>query len=52
MNIFPGPNVVSPEWSCPLNKGVPKEKFHCSFRSVDLQFEVVKMLVCHLHVML
>ena len=29
MNIFPGPNFVSPEWSCYLNRGVSKERFHC-----------------------
>ena len=28
MNIFPGPKFVSPEWRCPLNRGVPKERFH------------------------
>ena len=22
------PNVVSPEWRCPLNRGVSKERFH------------------------
>ena len=21
--------VVCPEWRCPLNRGVPKERFHC-----------------------
>ena len=25
VNIFSGPNFVSPEWRCPLNRGVPKE---------------------------
>ena len=20
---------MSPEWRCPLNRGVPKERFHC-----------------------
>ena len=29
VNIFPGPNFESPEWSRPLNRGVPKERFHC-----------------------
>ena len=24
MNFFPGPNLVSPKWRCPLNRGVPK----------------------------
>ena len=24
-----GPNFVSPEWMCPLNRGDPKEGFHC-----------------------
>ena len=26
--FFPGPNVVSFEWRCPFNRGVPKERFH------------------------
>ena len=30
MNIFPGPNFVSPEWRCYLNRGVSKERFHCN----------------------
>ena len=30
VNIFPGPNFVFPKWGCPLNRGVPKEKFHCT----------------------
>ena len=29
VNIFPGPNLMSPEWRGPLNKGVPKGSFHC-----------------------
>ena len=29
MNTFPGPNFVSPEWRCYLNRGVSKERFHC-----------------------
>ena len=24
-----GPNFVSPEWMCPLNRGDPKEGFPC-----------------------
>ena len=24
VNIFPGPNFVSPEWRCPLNRGLSK----------------------------
>ena len=24
VNIFPGPNFVSPEWRCPFNRGLPK----------------------------
>ena len=24
--FFPGPNFVSTEWRCPLNRGVPKER--------------------------
>ena len=30
VNIFLGPNFVSPEWRCPLNRGAPKERFHCT----------------------
>ena len=31
LNIFPGPNFVSPEWRCPpMNRGVPKKRFHCN----------------------
>ena len=30
VNIFPGPNFVSLERRCPLNRGVPKERFHCN----------------------
>ena len=29
VNIFQGRNLVSPEWKCPLNRGVPKERYHC-----------------------
>ena len=29
VNILPGPNIVTPEWRCPFNRGVPKERFHC-----------------------
>ena len=29
-NIFLGPTFVSPEWRCPLNRGVLMERFHCS----------------------
>lgn len=30
MNIITGPNFASPERTCPLNRGVPKESwFHC-----------------------
>ena len=29
VNIFSQPNFVSPEWRCPLDRGVPKERFHC-----------------------
>ena len=28
VNIFPGPNFVSPEWRCPLNRGVLEERSH------------------------
>ena len=30
VNIFLGPNFVFPKWRYPLNRGVPKEKFHCT----------------------
>ena len=30
VGVFPGPNFFPPEWSCPLNRGVPKERFHCN----------------------
>ena len=29
-DIFLGPTFVSPEWRCPLNRGVLMESFHCS----------------------
>ena len=29
-DIFLGPTFVSPEWRCPLNRGVLMERFHCS----------------------
>ena len=30
VNIIMGPNFASPERTCPLNRGVPKESwFHC-----------------------
>ena len=28
-NMFPGPKFVSLALRCPLNRGVPKETFHC-----------------------
>ena len=28
--VFPGPNFVSPEWRCPMNRGFLKERFHCN----------------------
>ena len=33
--IFPGSNFVSPEWRRPLNKRVPKERFHYSFLKIS-----------------
>ena len=30
VNIFLGPNSLFPERRCPLNGGVPKERFHCN----------------------
>ena len=30
VNIFLGPNFVSLEWTCPLNRDVPNEGFHCN----------------------
>ena len=29
VNIFPGPNFMSPKWRCLLKRGVPEDKFHC-----------------------
>ena len=29
VNIFPGPNFMSPKWRRLLKRGVPKDKFHC-----------------------
>ena len=29
-DIFLGPTFVSPEWRCPLNRGVLIRRFHCS----------------------
>ena len=34
VNIFPGPNFVSPEWRCPLSRCVPKKRFHCGTRTI------------------
>ena len=28
--FFPGPNFVSPELRCPMNRGFPKERFQCN----------------------
>ena len=28
--FFPGPNLVSPEWRCPMNRGFRKERFQCN----------------------
>ena len=30
VNIFLGPNFVSPGWRCPMNRRIPKEGFHCT----------------------
>jgi len=30
VTFFSGPNFVSPKLRCPLNRGVIKERFHCS----------------------
>ena len=37
VNIFLGPNFVSPEWRCPLNRGAPKERFHCTLLATGLK---------------
>ena len=29
LKSFPGPKFVSPNWRCPVNRSVPKERFHC-----------------------
>ena len=28
VSVFPGPHFASGEWRCPLNRGVPKKRFH------------------------
>ena len=42
-SLFPGPNFVSPEWRCPLNRVVPKERLHCtsSVFWVNLIYDVI-----------
>ena len=42
-SLFPGPNFVSPEWRCPLNRGVPKERLHCtsSVFWINLIYDVI-----------
>ena len=37
VNIFPAPNFLSPQWWCPLNRVVSKERLHCIV-NVDTQF--------------
>ena len=34
VGIFPRPNLVSLECECPLNRDLPKEKFHCMVKTV------------------
>ena len=34
VSIFPEPNFLSPEWRCPLKRGVSKESFHCIYVSI------------------
>ena len=41
MNIFLGPNFVSPNWGCPLNRRVPKEKFSTRY-IVQYQYKVLE----------
>ena len=31
VNFFRGPNFVSPEWRCLLNRDAPKDRFHCIY---------------------
>ena len=38
VNIFPGPNFVSPEWRCPLNRGAPKGRFQCRNQESNYSF--------------
>ena len=44
MNISLGPNFVSPEWKCPLNRGISKKRFHCIifYLSVQLRTNTCK----------
>ena len=47
---------MSPEWRCPLNRGVPKERFHCNSKlylhvgvwCLDIPFKKVAELTCKL----
>ena len=47
VNVFPGPDFVSPGWRCPLNRGVPKERFHCNGECVIANFlsQVIFMFI-------
>ena len=56
MGVSPEPNLVSPEWRCPLNRGVPKERFHCNSKlylhvgvwCLDIPLKKVAELTCKL----
>ena len=56
MGVSPEPNFVSPEWRCPLNRGVPKERFHCNSKlylhvgvwCLDIPLKKVAELTCKL----
>ena len=51
---FSRTKFVSPEWGCPSNRGVPKERFHCNSKlclgvwCLDIPFKNVAELTCKL----
>ena len=44
VKIFPRPNFVSPELWCPLNRGVPKERFYCTWTMLRRSFILILRL--------
>ena len=54
MGVSPEWNFVSPEWRCPLNRGVSKERFHRNSKlylgiwCLDIPLKKVAELTCKL----